>query len=173
MGTVKEQRAGCLSVAGVKPFHNGDGVCYLDGEGKLQGFRINRVEGNKLYPAGSIPRIAPRTPLFRNYDQEFERQLARPSPNVPSPLLGNWASIRTGSPSPPPMKTATACPCPSPTPKRPPARPSKTTCAQCCPSWAIRPSACGAKRTSASPCPATGSCPHRRWPNGAGKSSGG
>ena len=35
MGTVKEQRAGYISVAGVKPFHNGDGVCYLDSEGKL------------------------------------------------------------------------------------------------------------------------------------------
>ena len=80
MGTVKEQRAGYISVAGVKPFHNGDGVCYLDSEGKLQGFRINRVEGgNKLYPAGKVPRIAPRTPLFRNFDQDFEHLLSRPS----------------------------------------------------------------------------------------------
>ena len=82
MGTLKEQRAGCLTVAGVKPFHNGDGVCYLDERGQLQGFRINRVEGNRLYPAlppGQMPRIAPRTPLYRNFDQEFERLLARPS----------------------------------------------------------------------------------------------
>jgi len=82
MGTQKEQRAGCLTVAGVKPFHNGDGLCYLDERGQLQGFRINRVEGNRLYPAlpaGQVPRIAPRTPLYRNFDQEFERLLARPS----------------------------------------------------------------------------------------------
>ena len=80
MGTVKEQRAGYISVAGVKPFHNGDGVCYLDSEGRLQGFRINRVEGgNKLYPAGKVPRIAPRTPLFRNFDQDLEHKLSRPS----------------------------------------------------------------------------------------------
>lgn len=82
MGTLKEQRAGCLTVAGVKPFHNGDGLCYLDERGQLQGFRINRVEGNRLYPAlpaGQVPRIAPRTPLYRNFDQEFERLLARPS----------------------------------------------------------------------------------------------
>ncbi len=79
MGTLKEQRGGWVSVAGVKPFHNGDGVCYLDEQGRLQGFRINRVEGNKLFPAGNVARIRPRTPLFRNLDQEFERALARKS----------------------------------------------------------------------------------------------
>ena len=50
MGTMKEQRGNYLTVAGVKPFHNGDGVCFLDEQGRLQGFRINRVDGNKLYP---------------------------------------------------------------------------------------------------------------------------
>lgn len=79
MGTMKEQRGHYLTVAGLKPFHNGDGVCYLDEQGRLQGFRINRVEGNKLYPAGEMPRIRPKTPLFRNFDQEFERLLDRKS----------------------------------------------------------------------------------------------
>lgn len=79
MGTMKEQRGNYLTVAGVKPFHNGDGVCFLDEQGRLQGFRINRVDGNKLYPAGEMPRVKPRTRLYRNYDQEFERLLARKS----------------------------------------------------------------------------------------------
>lgn len=79
MGTLKEQRGGCLVVAGVKPFHNGDGACFFDEQGRLQGFRINRVEANKLYPAGNLPRIKPRTRLYRNFDQEFERLLSRPS----------------------------------------------------------------------------------------------
>ena len=79
MGTMKEQRGNYLTLAGVKPFHNGDGVCFLDEQGRLQGFRINRADGNKLYPAGDIPRIKPRTRLYRNFDQEFERVLARKS----------------------------------------------------------------------------------------------
>lgn len=79
MGTLKEQHRNYISVAGVKSFHNGDGVCYIDEHGKLQGFRVNKVEGNKLFPAGEMPYIKPRTPLFRNQDQEFERLLARPS----------------------------------------------------------------------------------------------
>lgn len=78
MGTMKECRGNYLTVAGVKSFNNGDGVCYLDEQGRLQGFRINRVDGNKLYPQ-EMPRIKPRTILYRNFDQEFERILARKS----------------------------------------------------------------------------------------------
>ena len=78
MGTMKESRGNYLTVAGVKSFSNGDGVCYLDEQGRLQGFRINRVDGNKLYPQ-EMPRIRPRTMLYRNFDQEFERILARKS----------------------------------------------------------------------------------------------
>ena len=78
MGTMKEARGNYLTVAGLKSFNNGDGVCYIDEQGKLQGFRINRVEGNKLYPQ-EMPRIKPRTVLYRNFDQEFENILARRS----------------------------------------------------------------------------------------------
>lgn len=78
MGTMKEARGNYLTVAGLKSFNNGDGVCYIDENGKLQGFRINRVEGNKLFPQ-EMPRIKPRTVLYRNFDQEFERALSRKS----------------------------------------------------------------------------------------------
>ncbi|WP_220575467.1 U32 family peptidase [Bacteroides fragilis] len=78
MGTMKEARGNYLTVTGLKSFNNGDGVCYIDEQGKLQGFRINRVEGNKLYPQ-EMPRIKPRTVLYRNFDQEFEKILARRS----------------------------------------------------------------------------------------------
>ena len=78
LGTMKEARGNNLTVAGLKSFNNGDGVCYIDEQGRLQGFRINRVEGNKLYPQ-EMPRIKPRTVLYRNFDQEFEKILARKS----------------------------------------------------------------------------------------------
>lgn len=79
MGRVKERHSAFLTVAGLKPFHNGDGVCYLDEQGKLQGFRINKVDGNRLFPQGEVPKLLPRTQLFRNQDQEFDKLLARPS----------------------------------------------------------------------------------------------
>ncbi len=78
MGTMKEARGNYITVAGVKSFNNGDGVCYIDEQGRLQGFRINRVEANKLFPQ-EMPKIKPRTPLYRNYDQEFEKLLSHKS----------------------------------------------------------------------------------------------
>lgn len=71
MGYVKEIRGNYIIVAGVKPFSNGDGICYLDERGKLKGIRINRVENNKLFPAGEMPRIKQCTVLYRNFDQSL------------------------------------------------------------------------------------------------------
>lgn len=78
MGYMKEMRRNYFTVAGVKAFHNGDGACFIDENGKLQGFRINRVEGNKLFPQ-EMPNIQPKTIIYRNYDQEFEKLLSKVS----------------------------------------------------------------------------------------------
>lgn len=78
VGTVKEVRGNWLTVAGVKPFSNGDGLCYMDEQGKLHGFRVNRVENNRLFPQ-EMPRIKPKTKLYRNFDQEFERTMQKKS----------------------------------------------------------------------------------------------
>lgn len=78
MGYMKEARRNFLIVAGVKPFHNGDGACFIDENGKLQGFRVNKVEGNKIYPQ-EMPAIKPKTTIYRNFDQEFDRLLSKPS----------------------------------------------------------------------------------------------
>ena len=78
MGTVKELRGNYLTVAGVKSFNNGDGVCYINEQGDLTGFRINKVETNKLFPH-EMPDVKPRTVLYRNFDQEFEKLLTRKS----------------------------------------------------------------------------------------------
>lgn len=78
VGCVKEIRGKYFVVSGVKPFANGDGLCFLDDHGRLQGFRVNKVENNKIYPV-EMPRIRPRTALYRNYDKVFETQLMRPS----------------------------------------------------------------------------------------------
>lgn len=79
MGYVKEQRGGAIIMAGTRHFNNGDGVCYQDERGRLQGFRINRVDQNKLYPQERNINIRPRTVLFRNFDQEFDKLLSKPS----------------------------------------------------------------------------------------------
>lgn len=78
MGTMKEIRDNFIVVAGVKSFNNGDGACFLNDKGELQGFRINRVENNKLFPQ-EMPNIKARTIIYRNFDQEFEKLLSKKS----------------------------------------------------------------------------------------------
>ena len=60
--------------------HNGDGICYED-----QGFAINRIEGDWIYPSTTLHNATQRyttphlpkvgTTLFRNLDNEFLRSL--------------------------------------------------------------------------------------------------
>lgn len=78
VGTVKEIRGNYFTVAGVKSFNNGDGLCYIDDNGRLQGFRVNRVENNKLFPQ-DMPRLKPKTRLYRNFDQKFEKLMQKKS----------------------------------------------------------------------------------------------
>lgn len=76
VGRVKFVSRNYFTVIGGE-FRNGDGACFVGGDGKLHGFRINRVEGNRVFPQ-SMPRVESGDVLYRNYDNEFERSLARP-----------------------------------------------------------------------------------------------
>lgn len=55
----------------------GDGLCFI-ADGRLQGFRANRVEGNAVFPAGRVY-VARGTALFRNQDASFDHTLSRPT----------------------------------------------------------------------------------------------
>lgn len=78
IGTVKSVSGQTLVVAGVVPVHNGDGLCFIDKNGVFAGFRVNKSEGNKIYPA-EMPDIPSKTILYRNYDHEFEKTLDKKS----------------------------------------------------------------------------------------------
>lgn len=80
VGCVKEIHGNIIKVAGLASFCNGDGICYLDTDGKLQGFRINRVENNVLHLPAAPQGLLLRTSLYRNHDAAFERQLSHPMP---------------------------------------------------------------------------------------------
>ena len=79
VGTVKELRRDAFTVAGTASFANGDGLCFLDADRQLQGFRVNRVEGNRLFPQRMPVGLRPGLRLYRNNDREFDRLLSRPS----------------------------------------------------------------------------------------------
>lgn len=76
MGRVRFVSRNYFTVTG-KEFNNGDGACFIDASGKLNGFRINRVEGNRVFPQ-TMPRVENGCELYRNYDCDFERELSRP-----------------------------------------------------------------------------------------------
>ena len=79
VGVVKEIRGASLTVAGVASFANGDGLCFVSAQRQLEGFRVNRVEGNRLFPQKMPAGLRPGLRLYRNNDQEMERLLSRPS----------------------------------------------------------------------------------------------
>lgn len=75
VGKVKEIRKDCIIVASTSAFANGDGLCFLKAGHELEGFRVNRVVGNHLYPYKMPATIRPGIPLYRNQDQAFEKLL--------------------------------------------------------------------------------------------------
>lgn len=79
VGTVKEVRRNHLTIAGIESFANGDGLCFINGSGELEGFRANKVEGNKIFPLKMPHGLHPGTTLFRNSDKAFESLLAAKS----------------------------------------------------------------------------------------------
>ncbi len=80
VGHVKEVRRDCIIVSSTEAFSNGDGLCFFDEEGHLQGFRVNRAEGNHLYFNSSplTPHSSPRKGdrLWRSYDKQWEDLMA-------------------------------------------------------------------------------------------------
>lgn len=79
VGVVKDIRRDCIVVSGSAAFRNGDGLCFLNDDRRLEGFRVNKAEGNHLY----VPRL-PRSlrrgmHLWRNQSMQFDAEMARPT----------------------------------------------------------------------------------------------
>lgn len=79
VGRVKEIRGNSFNVSSISSFANGDGLCFLNGNKQLEGFRVNRVEGNRLFLTKIPDDLRPGTKLYRNSDHEFEKLLSKPS----------------------------------------------------------------------------------------------
>ena len=79
IGRARTNRGG-LVVEGTKPLHNGDGLVFFNPNGELEGFRVNRAEGQRIVTA-RMPAVRPGTMLYRNVDCAFEAILSKPSAN--------------------------------------------------------------------------------------------
>lgn len=96
VGRVKEIRKNAFVVAGTTVFNNGDGLCFFDSANNLNGFRINRVENNSLYPQRMPSELQVGMQLFRNYDAAFERQLQQQTAVRKVPVSMCWKHTEKG-----------------------------------------------------------------------------
>lgn len=79
VGLVKDIHGQSFTVAGTARFANGDGLCFVNKDRQLEGFRVNRAASNRIFPLQMPRSLRPGTRLYRNNDQEFERLLAKQS----------------------------------------------------------------------------------------------
>ncbi len=54
---------------------NGDGLCFINADSELEGFLVNKVEGNRLFPQKELSKFT-EVALYRNIDKQFEKILS-------------------------------------------------------------------------------------------------
>ena len=109
VGTVKELRGDSFTVSGVASFANGDGLCFVTSsppelggargglnKGGLEGFRANRVQGNRIWPYRMPQGLRAGMRLYRNNDQEQERLLSKPSAERRIPIRLSLRAVADG-----------------------------------------------------------------------------
>ena len=76
VGTVQSLNYNSLTYSGEKELHNGDGLCFVDAQGKFDGFRVNKVEDRRVFWNEPVEGLSAGDKLYRNYDIQFEKMLA-------------------------------------------------------------------------------------------------
>ena len=76
LGTLVAVNGRNLLVDTQKELHNGDGLGFIDADGELCGFRINKVEGHRLTTLEPVAGLTAGMPLYRNSDAAFDKLLA-------------------------------------------------------------------------------------------------
>lgn len=74
IGIVTAQNRHSISIDTSQNFSNGDGLCYFDSNGNLQGFTVYKVEKNTVF-GDEIEACRVSTKIYRNKDVEFEKIL--------------------------------------------------------------------------------------------------
>ncbi|MFR9166544.1 MAG: peptidase U32 family protein [Dysgonomonas sp.] len=79
IGRVKNVFDRFFVLSGTKKINNGDGLCFFDSNMELKGIRVNRVEGENIFPAEHNISVKKGTLIYRNFDHEFEKTLSKKS----------------------------------------------------------------------------------------------
>ena len=94
IGTVTRLARNSFEITTPLTLNNGDGLTYFNSNNELTGVRINTAEragsSHRLFPSlsdGKLPAdLRPGTTVYRNHDQDFERQLEKKSAERRIPL---------------------------------------------------------------------------------------
>ncbi len=70
------RKGGSVVVEAFDTLNNGDGLTYTRPDGAFEGFRLNRVEGRRIYPASAVG-LRPGMTLYRNVDKAFADSIER------------------------------------------------------------------------------------------------
>ena len=74
VGKITKVGINTLTISGNNLFANGDGLCFIDANGRIQGFLVNDVTGQTIKP-NTMPQIKVGTQIWRNNDTSFEHTL--------------------------------------------------------------------------------------------------
>lgn len=78
IGHLKKDRQGRLLYDGNEAIVNGDGLCFVNEQGELEGFFVNGVQGNQLKAQKPLSDFR-QVDLYRNVDKMFEKILSEKS----------------------------------------------------------------------------------------------
>ena len=92
----RDGRAATVIVSGTSEFANGDGLCFFNSLGELEGFRVNRAEGNHLILNRLPVNLREGMTLYRNNDMAFVNLLSGKSATRKIPVRLTLAKTDTG-----------------------------------------------------------------------------
>ena len=76
IGTIDKIKHDSFSLKEKVDISAGDGLCFLNSQGKLEGMRVNKVINGFIYPGRTIF-IPRKTQIYRNFDFKFESSLQK------------------------------------------------------------------------------------------------
>lgn len=95
IGKLRQDRHGSLYYIGGEKLINGDGLCFVNNRGDLEGFFVNKVEGQQLFAQKELSRFA-EVDLYRNVDKNFEKILSEKTAERKIAVEMTFSEIKSG-----------------------------------------------------------------------------
>ncbi len=75
LGSVMQVGIGWFTIDSSEPISNGDGLCFFNSKGELNGFLVNSTSQNKIYPNQEPADLKTGIIVYRNSDFSFDKSL--------------------------------------------------------------------------------------------------